>query len=69
MGLPSGRHLYGQLAAEPHRPGAASERPATHFTQPGTYFPVVRVTSQGDGDPTSPFELIQNLASVRVVVH
>ncbi len=39
------------------------------FTQPGTYFPVVRVTSQRNGDTTTPFGLIQNLASVRIVVH
>jgi hypothetical protein len=38
------------------------------FTKPGVYFPVVRVTSQRNGDPTSPFGLIQNLASVRIVV-
>jgi hypothetical protein len=43
---------------------------ATHtFTQPGTYFPVVRVTSQRDGDTSTPYSLIQNLARVRVVVH
>ena len=39
------------------------------FTQPGTYFPVVRVTSQRNGDTTTPFGLIQNLAAVRIVVH
>jgi hypothetical protein len=39
------------------------------FTQPGTYFPAVRVASQQNGDPNTPFGLIQNLARVRVVVH
>jgi hypothetical protein len=39
------------------------------FSQPGTYFPVVRVTAQPNGSPSSPFELVQNLASVRVVVN
>jgi hypothetical protein len=39
------------------------------FTQPGTYFPVVRVTSQRNGDTNTPYELIMNLARVRVVVH
>jgi hypothetical protein len=39
------------------------------FTQPGTYFPVVRVASQRDGNSTTPFGLIQNLARVRIVVH
>ncbi len=38
------------------------------FSKPGTYFPVVRVTSQRNGDPGTPFGLIQNLASVRIVV-
>jgi hypothetical protein len=39
------------------------------FTQPGTYFPVVRVSSQRNGDTSTPYGLIQNLARVRVVVH
>lgn len=39
------------------------------FTKPGTYFPVVRVTSQRSGGPAAPFGLVQNLARVRVVVH
>lgn len=39
------------------------------FTQPGTYFPVVRVMSQRNGDTTTPYGLIQNLAGVRIVVH
>jgi len=39
------------------------------FTQPGTYFPAVRVASQQDGNPNTPFGLIRNLAKVRVVVH
>jgi hypothetical protein len=43
---------------------------ATHtFTRPGTYFPVVRVTSQRDGDQATPYTRIPNLARVRVVVH
>jgi len=43
---------------------------ATHtFTEPGTYFPVVRVNTQRDGDPTTPFTQIPNLARVRVTVH
>jgi hypothetical protein len=39
------------------------------FNTPGTYFPVVRVTSQANGDPSTPFGLVQNLGSERVVVH
>jgi len=38
------------------------------FDKSGTYFPVVRVTSNRIGDASTPFGLIQNLASVRVVV-
>jgi hypothetical protein len=38
------------------------------FKQPGTYFAAVRVTSQRNGDRSTPYGLIQNLASVRVVV-
>lgn len=42
---------------------------ATHaFTKPGTYFPVVRVTSQRQGDMKTPYGQIQNLARVRVVI-
>jgi hypothetical protein len=39
------------------------------YTTPGTYFAALRVTSQRDGDPTSPFTKVQNLGRVRVVVH
>jgi hypothetical protein len=41
---------------------------ATHaFSQPGTYFPVLRVTSQREPDAT-PYARVQNLGRVRVVV-
>ena len=41
----------------------------THaFDTPGTYFAVVRVTAQRDGDIDAPYGLIQNLARVRIVV-
>lgn len=41
----------------------------THrFSKPGTYYPALRVTSQREGDPSSPYGLIQNLGRVRVVV-
>jgi hypothetical protein len=39
------------------------------FNQPATYFPVVRVTSEQNGDTNNPYDQIQNLAGVRVVVH
>jgi hypothetical protein len=38
------------------------------YTSAGTYFPVIRVTSQRQGDPTATYGLIQNLARARVVV-
>jgi hypothetical protein len=42
---------------------------ASHpFSQPGTYFPVLRVTSQRQGDTSSPYARIVNLSRVRVLV-
>jgi hypothetical protein len=38
------------------------------YSEPGTYFPVLRATSQREGDPDTPFARIQNLGRVRVVV-
>jgi hypothetical protein len=50
-------------------PKARVSASATHrFDQPGTYFPVVRVTSQRQGDAETPYGRVQNLARVRVVV-
>jgi len=39
------------------------------YTTPGTYYAAVRVTSQREGDPGTPFARVQNLGRVRVVVH
>jgi hypothetical protein len=42
---------------------------ATHaFAKPGTYFTVLRATSQRQGDVTTPYGRVQNIARVRVVV-
>lgn len=42
---------------------------ASHaYTQPGTYFPVVRVASHRTGDQTTPYARVLNLARARVVV-
>ena len=38
------------------------------FSEPGTYFPALRATSQRDGDSKTPFARVQNLGRVRVVV-
>jgi hypothetical protein len=43
---------------------------ASHaFSQPGTYYPALRVTSQRQGDAETPYGRVQNLGRVRVVVH
>ena len=42
----------------------------THaFTRPGTYYPTLRVASQREGDPSTPFARSLNLSRVRVVVN
>lgn len=38
------------------------------YSAPGTYFPAVRVTSQREGNMTSPFRHVSNLGRARVVV-
>lgn len=40
----------------------------TRFDRPGTYFPVLRVASQRQGDADTSFTRVQNLGRVRVVV-
>ena len=39
------------------------------FAKPGTYFPVLRVASQRQGDAATPYGRVQNLGRVRVVVN
>jgi hypothetical protein len=39
------------------------------YTTPGTYFAALQATSERDGDTTTPFAQVQNLGTVRVVVH
>jgi hypothetical protein len=57
--------VAGQLAA----PGSSvSLRTTYSYSQPGTYFPVLRATSQREGDAKTPYARVQNLARVRVVV-
>jgi hypothetical protein len=38
------------------------------FGETGTYFPTVRMAAHREGDRTSPYARVQNLARVRVVV-
>lgn len=43
---------------------------ASHrFTEPGTYFPALRVSAHRQGDYVTAFGRVQNLGRVRVVVH
>ncbi len=56
-------------AAIPDAPVAKMSISASYsFAGPGTYFPVLRVESQRDGDTATPYCLIPNLGRVRVVV-
>ena len=49
--------------------GTKATLTATHaFAKPGTYFAIVRATSQRNGQTATPFGRIQNIARVRVVV-
>ena len=64
------------LDGEGHFPVRESPTPAERlvvehrhrFGEPGTWFPAVRVAAQRDGDPSTPYARVQNLARVRVVV-
>ncbi|WP_346860842.1 hypothetical protein [uncultured Draconibacterium sp.] len=52
-----------------NKSGSHVEVKLTHtFTEPGTYFPTLRVASQRNGDKNTPYTRIQNLDRVRVVV-
>lgn len=48
--------------------GRVTVRTTYTFQEPGTYFPTVRVTSQREGDPSTPYARAHHLARVRVVV-
>lgn len=39
------------------------------YPEPGTYYPVVRATSQREGNAQTPYARIQNIARARIVVH
>jgi hypothetical protein len=57
--------------SEAHVEGDASSITvtATHaYAEPGTYFPVLRVASQRQGNPGTPYTRILNLSRARVVV-
>jgi len=57
------------VAQEIAAPAPLLQVSATHaFQKPGTYFPVLRVTSERQGDPGAKYGRIQNIGRVRVVV-
>ena len=57
------------VAAQLDTPAALVRLSATHsYSKPGTYFAVLRATSQRQGDVQTPYGRIQNIARVRVVV-
>lgn len=43
-------------------------RKVVRYTTPGTYYPVLRVTTQRQGNAQTPFALVRNLDRLRVVV-
>src|SRR5579862_7592518 len=55
---------------DPQLPDTKSARVTVNatytFTQPGTYFPVLRATSLRDSDPASAYGRVRNLGRVRV---
>ena len=66
MGLPGLGDLSGQRHHQHAQPHGEFDRYLT-YTSPGTYFPVIRITSQRQGDPNALYGLIQNLAGHSVV--
>jgi hypothetical protein len=57
--------VAGQIAT----PGSSvTVRASYSYSKPGTYFAVLRATSQRQGDSKTPYARIQNLARVRIVV-
>ena len=51
------------------RPGTVTVSAAHTYAEPGTYFPVLRVTSHRQADPSSIHARVQNIGRVRVVVN
>jgi hypothetical protein len=64
-----GSGKFATAATLPARPAAkVNVRSSVSFDKPGTYFVTLKVESERNGDVTSPYARIQNLARVRVVV-
>lgn len=64
-----GDGTFDETATLPAGNRASVRIAASHsYARPGTYFAVLRASSQREGDRTTPFGQIQNLARVRVIV-
>jgi PKD domain len=64
-----GSGSFAEIAGLPPKPAASGTFSTKHsFSTSGTYFVTIKVESQRDGDPNTPFARIPNLARVRVVV-
>jgi hypothetical protein len=61
--------VFAEKAKLPATPSAAATISTTHsFAKAGTYFVTIKVESERNGDASSPYARIPNLARVRVVV-
>ncbi|MFF7490147.1 PKD domain-containing protein [Streptomyces luteogriseus] len=60
----------GDFAAKPFGPPRTTVeiRQTFTYTEPGTYFPVLRATAQREGDTATPFAQVGNIGRARVVV-
>ena len=67
VGLRRERHLRRSARRIEPAPRVEVER-RWSSAERGTHFPVVRVVAQRDGDATTPYARLQNLARARVVV-
>jgi hypothetical protein len=60
--------VVSELDGDPERRNEVTVRASYTFRRPGTYFVALRAYAQRDGDASTPFARIRNLARVRVVV-
>jgi hypothetical protein len=65
---PLGQGNYSNVPKVPISSSVHVPLPPNSYSASGTYFPVVRVTSQRHGDATTPYGRVQNLARARVIV-
>lgn len=60
--------VEGKLIADNKNVNRITLKTTHTFTKSGTYFPTLRVASQRQGDTNTPYTLIKNLGSVKIVV-